>query len=75
MSNIPNLGLPLTFMYEGYIYSKQVDGEYHIFPSTVPHLKANAIGNITMAKARELFATAKFISSIIVLTNNVNLKI
>jgi len=74
-NNNPNQGLPLVFMYEGFIYSKEVDGMYHVFLANYPRIPSNSVNIISIAKARELFATAKFISSIIVLTNNVNLKV
>lgn len=74
-NNAPNQGLPLVFMYEGRIYSKEVSGSYHIFLTTTPRTPGNSIGAISIAQAREIFTDTKFISSIIVLTNNVNLKI
>ncbi len=73
--NVPNLGLPLVFMYEGYTYSKEIDGLYHKFQPDHPRKPENDLGSITISKARELFATTKFIGSIIVLTDNVNLKV
>lgn len=71
----PNLGLPLVFMYEGMIYSKEIDGTYHKFHSTDIRIPSKSLASISIGQAREIFTTAKFISSIIVLTNNVSRKI
>lgn len=73
--NAPNLGLPLVFMYEGYIYSKEMDGMYHAFQPNLSRIPVNSLSSITISQAREIFANTKFISTIIVLTNNVNLKV
>jgi len=75
INNAPNQGLPLVFMFEGMIYSKEIDGMYHKFEACCDRKRVNSLGSITIDTAREIFATSKFISSIIVLTNNINLKI
>ena len=75
MSNVPNDGLPLTFMSNGTIFSKQVDGYYHYFTANQAYIKANSLGMITIAQARDLFNKATFISSIIVLSDNVYQKL
>lgn len=74
-NNAPNQGLPLVFMYEGYIYSKEIDGTFHRFNPIQDRKLINSLGCISMDEARILFANTKFISSIIVLTDNVNLKV
>lgn len=71
----PNLGLPLIFMYEGVIYSKQMDGCFHGFEATKPRVRGNQFTIITMGEAKELFQTSKWIGTIIVLSNDVNIKI
>ena len=74
-NNAPNQGLPLVFMYEGFIYSKEMDGNYHKFNATDDRISKNSLDTITITQARYLIITAKFISSIIVLTNSPSLKI
>lgn len=74
-NNAPNQGLPLVFMYEGRIYSKEVSGSYHIFLTTTSRTPSNSIDAISIDQAKKIFADSKFISSIIVLTNDVNLKV
>lgn len=74
-NNAPNLGLPLVFMYEGFIYSKEMDGLFHQFYANCERKSINSLGSITMDQARKIFADTKFISSIIVLTNSPSLKI
>lgn len=74
-NNAPNLGLPLIFMYEDYIYSKEIDGAFHKFNPIQDRKRFNSLGCISMNEARILFRDTKFISSIIVLTDNVNLKV
>lgn len=74
-NNVPNLGLPLVFMYEGIIYSKEIDGTFHKFNATAPRTKNNSLGSITIDEARKLFVNTKYISSIVVLTDNIYLKI
>jgi hypothetical protein len=75
MIDAPNDGLPLTFMYTGKIYSKQVDGYYHIFVADKPKTMGYALDAININKARLLFTNAKFISSMIVLSDDVALKV
>lgn len=74
-NNVSNLGLPLVFMYEGFIYSKEMDGTFHKFNAADERKSNNSLNRISIAEARNIFANAKFISSIIVLTDNVNLKV
>lgn len=74
-NNAPNQGLPLVFMYEGYIYSKEMDGCFHKFNPVEDRKLINSLGILSIDEARILFAKTTFISSIIVLTNNVNLKV
>ena len=73
--NIPNDGLPLTFMFDGKIFSKEVDGYYHQYLATTPRTRENSLGYITLDTARNIFNTSKFIGSIIVLADDVNLKV
>lgn len=73
--NTPNMGLPLVFMYEGMIYSKEMDGRFHIFEPKEKRIPENSKGTITVAEARFIFANTTFISSIITLTNNPSIKI
>ena len=75
MSNVPNNGLPLVFMYNGKIFSKELDGTYHFFKADDERIKANSLGSISIDAATDLFKTSTFIGSIIVLTNNVNQKV
>ena len=74
-NNAPNKGLPLVFMYEGIIYSKEVDGNYHLFNATASRIPTNSLSSIRIAQARQIFENTKFISSMIVLTNSPSLKI
>ncbi len=75
MSSAPNQGLPLEFMYDGMIFSKQIDGYYHWFKATTPRIKENSIGRITISEAKDMFNNCKFIGSIIVLSDDINIKV
>lgn len=74
-NNAPNQGLPLVFMYEGFIYSKEMDGNFHKFDAISERRPVNSLDYISIDAARKLFIDSKFIGTIIVLTNNVNLKV
>jgi len=77
MSNyaVTNDGLPLNFMFDGIMYSKEMDGYYHQFHANRTRVPEHSLGTISIADAREIFKTAKFTSSVIFLTNNVNIKV
>lgn len=72
---IPNDGLPLEFMYDGKIYSKEMDGCFHFFKADAPRIKANSLGSISIDAAKNIFRTTKWIGSIIVLSDDVNIKV
>ena len=70
-----NEDLPLTFMYNGKIFDKQIDGMYHFFSPDKDRVRSNSLGSITIAAAKHIFKTSRFIGSVIVLSDHVNQKI
>jgi hypothetical protein len=66
---------PLDFIYEGYVYKKELDGFYHKFFPGVPFIKENSLGKITVSEAEAIFRMAKFRKQCTYLSDKVDKKL
>lgn len=67
--------LPLTFVHEGLLYSMQFDGAYHKFIVGVEIKPENSLGFIQVPEAQRIFRSAKYRTSVMHTTNNINKKL
>lgn len=67
---------PLEIIYEGILYRKEFDGNYHKFNVGAElYARKNSIGMISIREVREILQSVKFSKPILYCTNDVNKKI
>lgn len=66
---------PLDFIYEGFVYRKELDGFYHKFPASVPFIPENSLDILTCTEAHQIIKNAKFRKKCLYLSNNANKKL
>lgn len=70
-----NYGLPMEFIYDGLIYIKQFNGMYHAWAVDYPRTKENCLKHITFDQAEHIITNSSYISTILYLTDKVELKL
>jgi len=66
---------PLDFIYEGFVYRKEMDGFYHKFHPGVPFIPENCLGKIYIGDAESIINSAKFKKECLYLSDSVNKKL
>lgn len=67
--------IPLDFIFERKLYSKQLDGFYHKFIVGMPIIKENSLGAVPFNDVLQLYHNAKYKTVVQYLYNNVNKKL